>query len=98
MNIIEAKKLANEGKSLVGPDGYIWTVENFQSAEVWPNGFVFGEWRLNIVKPKSWPVVFESFVERISGLGNNSVHHSELNQFKIATKVRVTVEVIDEPS
>jgi len=48
VTIIEAKKLAMQGKTVISPIGVEYTAGNFPSTNqlfMWDNEVVFGEWR-----------------------------------------------------
>ena len=46
MTIIEARKAALEGKTVIGPDGRPYTNKNFESNWAWSQLNIFGEWAI----------------------------------------------------
>lgn len=65
MNIIEARKLAEQGKTVIGPDGKEYTSDDFQEV-VYTPWMVFDEWREKKEPRRVFLVMSESGEARIS--------------------------------
>jgi hypothetical protein len=97
MNIIQARKAAEEGKTVISPCGRIQITGNtFSEYTKWDPDDVFGEWTLK-PEPRK-PVVFDSFV-RAKGL-YGEIEHADCRRADlvelIGKRVKVTVEVVDD--
>lgn len=94
MNIIDARKLAIAGMTVIAPNGVEFIARDFSDDYEgdWTNEMVFGEWSL-----KKEPVVFEAEVsianETLYGSGVGMIADRELRSL-IGKRVKVTVEVL----
>lgn len=56
MNILEAKKLAEQGKIVISPNGNEFSPTYFLSITQFPDEFVFGEWTVKPEPKRLWAV------------------------------------------
>lgn len=93
MNIIDARKLAIEGMTVISPNGLELVSENFYDMKNIRNDWVFGEWSI-----KQEPVVFEARVEMATNPDASSTITFRCKQYMpelVGKKVKVSVEVIE---
>lgn len=89
MTIIEAKKLAEQGKIVIAPNGQEFLPADFDTADTpWLDELVFGEWTEKRELTRLWVNVYEGYFVAYETL-DRANSHSDINRIRCIELVEV---------